>query len=200
MEFVEDYGNVTKESASITFTQGELAIIYNCADSWDGMVELAEWVTPLRVGAICLLTVLVVFSGVYVTGGYYGSPCRDDLAISAYPRVFDVESNKTTVTVTFVEGEPVTVGNSVELFVRISDNDSSNTAQVVWGTNRTGEFPIKSENTLHIDNSSLHGVTLDAGDTVQVGWRGYEKPLPWYCLNERDNDVVTVVYERYVIP
>lgn len=164
------------------------------------MAELPGEAAALRAVALIALTVLVVFSGLYVTGGFHASPCRDDLAVSAYPRTFDVGAGESAVTITFVDGEPFTVDDTVELYVNIVDNDSNHTARVVWGTNTTGKFPVTPGDTLHVDNTSLDGVTLDSGDIVTVGWRGYEKPFPWYCLNERDDDIVTVLYGRFIIP
>ena len=153
-------------------------------------------------GVALAVSVLLVAgaSGVLLNGSIGGSPCHDHpAAIDVYPRDFSVEMRESAVIITFEEGEPFTDVDTDELFVRIYQNGYSESENTVIATE--SDLPIEPGATFRLTNSSFDTLTLDSGTLVTVQMRGHERPLPWYCLNERDTQTIwEVTYDEYPIP
>lgn len=138
--------------------------------------------------AVSVLGVGLVLATLTLLSGVGFGPCHDTLAFTAPFTDAEVAVNATddALAVTYVDGDVLTEESTLSVSAVVDDAQSEATNRyVVW--NRSEGLPLEPGDGARLDHVPMDGEKMSPGDRVRIVWRGYERPLPEYCLTSRGN-------------
>lgn len=164
---------------------------------WDGS-------TPRRrvlavVGAGVVLSAAIGVLAVTLFGGY-PPPCEDDLAFSGPQVAFEITYDEATsgIIVRHRTGDSLRSESTEALFVMVEARDSDARTEYTLA-NSADTFPITTGDQLLVNNVTVAGRSILAGDEIRLIRWGSQQPLPAYCPTSRSESTLNHTVGKHVV-